>query len=455
MPVSEAELKDLRKKIEARLKELKKEERRTYGKYYKNFLKTQQTEYASKYKKSSKNVVNDDLYNDMKEFEKNLEKEAMEAIYEEVDDKKAKVSKDRIAIGEDLFSKKCPNRTKQYRECVGLWQKLNSMQYSNDFGKIKEFISELTGIYDEFVKAEKEDRKGLKAAEKEKAKYEEAKKDKSKLKKYIVSKIGKGSELKSKMQNCLSYGEKENKVMPLEEMKEIYGAKGLLRLICRFEDGSLGIEKNLTKYTETCNKIRQDYKSLKMESVLGALEKKVSGGLNRKEIDQKKANELKSALGNLVKYLPDEKEYNNLRTALENNEFEAKNFSEIKSLIIDLKDKLKGDKDSPIPQYIKSVVKRIKDLEGDLSLNDSGNYIEAYNGFVNGSGELAVKYLNDVGKDIVETLTKVKKRKLKNSQIVDIGKVMAMSLVAACSKKSDVRTVGKNFFDKIYGYWSN
>ncbi len=400
---------------------------------------------------------------------KDLEKMSLEQLqnlqvkaYKEAYNKNWKIISDlRREIGESVFSAKCPKTTNLYES----YREKNRVEYdcfnSDDPEKLKGSIKRLKDMIEQWNTVRKEEnvkdvKKFLKKVEKEKAKYEEAKKDKTKLKKYIVSKIGTGAELKGKINDYSTKYKGDNEVIPLVEMKEIYGSKGVLRLICRLEEG---VEGSSGDYVGVCDKIRQDYKSLKMESLLGVLAKRSNNNFDMKSAS--KVGSLNDVLAGLIKKLSESgvdlskyklymKDINDKNSTKKT--FTSEDFSDVKSDIIKLKNNLKGtDKNSETLAALKTATQKIENWESEMS--HSENYIKKYNEFVNKSGKLALGYLQGEGKGIITELSKVKKNKLKNSQIVDVGKVVAMCLVAVCSKEENVIERGKGYFSIIDAYW--
>lgn len=95
------------------------------------------------------------------------------------------------------------------------------------------------------------------------------------IRKYIKSKIGNSSYFKSKLAEYSEKYKGEDESMPLSDMREIYGTKGALMMMCRLEDGSLASGfaklkkiKYFSTYRRFCDQILKQYKALKVEAAI-------------------------------------------------------------------------------------------------------------------------------------------------------------------------------------------
>ena len=253
----------------------------------------------------------------------------------------------------------------------------------------------------------------------------------------------------------------KDEFMPLEEMREIYGSKGALMMICHLEDGSLGKRKRFSTYRKFCSKILENYRSLKVEAAITALEGgNIGTFVNGDEDKIKKLNSLLHELNELEGL--DTSKFPLADSSNKKFSF-SKFFSSTKSQIAKLKN-IKGAKNAERKKLIDQVVKEIKKIESDPFGNtfdvetslEKQKYIKKYNDFVNKSAKLAVTYLKSEGEKKIKRFKEAREAKYKEKgqeyYAIDVCKVALMCLVAVCSKKEEYRTKGKKYFSKVKKY---
>ena len=272
-------------------------------------------------------------------------------------------------------------------------------------------------------------------------------------------------------QKINDYSNKEIKsndyVMSLKEMKEIYGSKGVLMATCHLEDGSISgtKKKPSSTYRKVCKKIRQNYRSLKVEAAIAALEGDEISASSFKEEDAKELNSMLHELNNLMGKDTSKFPLANSKDKKFNL---SKFFSSTKSQIAKLKN-TKGEKNKKHKELIDKVIKEIRKIESQ-SPSDSFNidasmereeYIKKYDNFVSESAELAVTYLKTEGKIKIQRFASQGKKKVlfefkifnkERDLAMDACKVALMCLVAVCSKDKKHITEGKKYFRNVKKY---
>lgn len=296
-------------------------------------------------------------------------------------------------------------------------------------------------------------------------KLEENETKESKVKNYIKAKIGNARYLEAEVVKYSEWYKGKNEFIPLGEMREIYGTKGALMMICRLEDGSVKNKKRFSAYRRFCKKILENYRSLKVEAAIAALEGDEISASSFKEEDAKELNNMLHELNNLMgkdtsKFPlanPKDKKFNL-----------SKFFSSTKSQIAKLKN-TKGEKNKKHKELIDKVIKEIRKIESQ-SPSDSFNidasmereeYIKKYDNFVSESAELAVTYLKTEGKIKIQRFASQGKKKVlfefkifnkERDLAMDACKVALMCLVAVCSKDKKHITEGKKYFRNVKKY---
>lgn len=296
-------------------------------------------------------------------------------------------------------------------------------------------------------------------------KLEENETKESKVKNYIKAKIGNARYLEAEVVKYSEWYKGKNEFIPLGEMREIYGTKGALMMICRLEDGSVKNKKRFSAYRRFCKKILENYRSLKVEAAIAALEGDEISASSFKEEDAKELNSMLHELNNLMgkdtsKFPlanPKDKKFNL-----------SKFFLSTKSQIAKLKN-TKGEKNKKHKELIDKVIKEIRKIESQ-SPNDSFNidasmereeYIKKYDNFVSESAELAVTYLKTEGKIKIQRFASQGKKKVlfefkifnkERDLAMDACKVALMCLVAVCSKDKKHITEGKKYFRNVKKY---
>lgn len=305
--------------------------------------------------------------------------------------------------------------------------------------------------------------KSLEELKKEKLEENETKE--SKVKNYIKAKIGNARYLEAEVVKYSEWYKGKNEFIPLGEMREIYGTKGALMMICRLEDGSVKNKKRFSAYRRFCKKILENYRSLKVEAAIAALEGDEISASSFKEEDAKELNSMLHELNNLMgkdtsKFPlanPKDKKFNL-----------SKFFLSTKSQIAKLKN-TKGEKNKKHKELIDKVIKEIRKIESQ-SPSDSFNidasmereeYIKKYDNFVSESAELAVTYLKTEGKIKIQRFASQGKKKVlfefkifnkERDLAMDACKVALMCLVAVCSKDKKHITEGKKYFRNVKKY---
>lgn len=296
-------------------------------------------------------------------------------------------------------------------------------------------------------------------------KLEENETKESKVKNYIKAKIGNARYLEAEVVKYSDCYKGKNEFIPLGEMREIYGTKGALMMICRLEDGSVKNKKLFSTYRRFCKKILENYRSLKVEAAIAALESGEISASSFKEEDAKELNSMLHELNNLMgkdtsKFPlanPKDKKFNL-----------SKFFLSTKSQIAKLKN-TKGEKNKKRKELIDKVIKKIRKIESQ-SPSDSFNidasmereeYIKKYDNFVSESAELAITYLKTEGKIKIQRFASQEKKKglfeftipnKKRDLAMDACKVALMCLVAVCSKDEKHITEGKKYFRNVKKY---
>lgn len=296
-------------------------------------------------------------------------------------------------------------------------------------------------------------------------KLEENETKESKVKNYIKAKIGNARYLEAEVVKYSEWYKGKNEFIPLGEMREIYGTKGALMMICRLEDGSVKNKKRFSAYRRFCKKILENYRSLKVEAAIAALEGDEISASSFKEEDAKELNSMLHELNNLMgkdtsKFPlanPKDKKFNL-----------SKFFLSTKSQIAKLKN-TKGEKNKKRKELIDKVIKKIRKIESQ-SPSDSFNidasmereeYIKKYDNFVSESAELAITYLKTEGKIKIQRFASQGKKKVlfefkifnkERDLAMDACKVALMCLVAVCSKDKKHITEGKKYFRNVKKY---
>lgn len=399
----------------------------------------------------------DEIKGKLENLEKVLDKE-FEKVNEFVDLEKG--------VGgtlEKLKNKKFVTKKEydKYKEKIGDISKIfHSLVYKDDYKadasmkQMKEFENDLSNLLNKSGEL-----KSFGKLEEEELGEDETKQ--SKVKNYIKTRIGNARYFEAKIISCSDSYNKDDDVMPLEEMREIYGSKGALMMICHLEDGSLGKRKRFSTYRKFCNKILENYRSLKVEAAITALEGgNIGTFVNGDEDKIKKLNSLLHELNELEGL--DTSKFPLADSGNKKFSF-SKFFSSTKSQIAKLKN-TKGAKNAERKKLIDQVVKEIKKIESDPFGNtfdvetslEKQKYIKKYNDFVNKSAKLAVTYLKSEGEKKIKRFKEAREAKYKEKgqeyYAIDVCKVALMCLVAVCSKKEEYRTKGKKYFSKVKKY---
>lgn len=123
-------------------------------------------------------------------------------------------------------------------------------------------------------------------------------KDAAKVKSYIKSKFGSFNDINNFIGEMATKYKAKNEYMPIKDLRRIYGTKGGLMMIYRLENEGPGGKKAKSTYRKYCEKILKDYRSLKVEAAVLALE---SGTVDIKNFSEEDAKELKRLVDEIVK----------------------------------------------------------------------------------------------------------------------------------------------------------
>lgn len=176
----------------------------------------------------------------------------------------------------------------------------------------------------------------------------------NKVKNYIKSKIGNARYFEKKVVDYSKLYKGKDEFMPFEEMREIYGTKGALMMICRLEDGSVKNKKRFSAYRRFCKKILENYRSLKVEAAIAALE---GDEISVSSFEEKDARELNSMLHELNNLMGKDDSKFPLANP-KNKKFNlSKFFSSTESQIAKLKN-TKGEKNKKRKELIDKVIKK-------------------------------------------------------------------------------------------------
>lgn len=300
---------------------------------------------------------------------------------------------------------------------------------------------------------------------------DEVKAAEEKIRTYIKSKIGNSSYFKSKIAEYSQEYKGKDEFMPLEDMREIYGTKGALMMMCRLEDGSvkkgfgkLKKIKYFSAYRRFCDQILKEYRSLKVEAAIAALQSE-DIGVNDENFGQEDAEKLNELLNELNKLEYKEKGLKKYAKPFADEKFKLANPKEdgfdlrkfilsTRSQIMRLKD-TKGERNKDRKKLIDKVVKEIRGIESS-SLNSDAvlerqKYLKKYNAFIEKSGKLAAVYLKTEGKAKINRFLRLRKHNWKThferNLSMDTCKVALMCLVAVCSKNETHIKQGLQWFD--------
>lgn len=335
-------------------------------------------------------------------------------------------------------------------------------------GKLKNLRTEMKSLKDFKEDAERDNT--LNGSKKDKSNSIE-----KEVKSYIKSKIGNFGYFSSRVAYYSKNYKNEEDFIPLKEMREIYGTKGALMMMCNLENGKIKGYKLLSAYRRICNKILKEYRSLKVEAAITALE---SGYLKTGSFKDEDIDELNGLLYKLYKLEckskssknPEDKFLENPAYAREKFEIKPKsegfNFLEAilstETLIKRLKN-TKGRRNEERKKLINMVVKKIEKMKEDYSAEADSvnktlgkiNYLKKYDDFIEKSSKLALNYLKSEGKikikrfNIVDNGGKyIQIFGPKRDFCMDTCKIALMSLVAVCSKNKSNIKKGLEWFKK-------
>ena len=331
-------------------------------------------------------------------------------------------------------------------------------------------------------------------------------KDAAKVKSYIKSKFGSFNDINNFIGEMATKYKAKNEYMPIKDLRRIYGTKGGFMMIYRLENEGPGGKKAKSTYRKYCEKILKDYRSLKVEAAVLALE---SGTVDIKKASEKDIEEFKKLVDEIVRLKKEGKLELTDKQKKKSNEAWAAfaivcggivgslgigatfgigfinpligigvgtaatiatllaggaggamasavyKKSEMKKAMNTLKDQLKNFKeDGETKRLINKVLKMAEKVSEDkinaTSIKAQQDYVKKYNSFVEKSGKLASRYLSWVGKD--------KRDRLKTAQsgevvagrdlVIDAYKIIFMCLVAVCSKNKSQIKAGTKFFSK-------
>lgn len=392
----------------------------------------------------------DEIINTVKYVKNHMDEEIkqiseFDQMYNEVE-KKIESLKDNESLTEKLryYKGKSGDISSDFYSSKSTFQADRSIR---EMAKLKYSVDNIDNEFKSFVKLDSE-------------KLREDETKQSKVKNYIKSKIGNARYFETKVVDYSKLYKGKDKFMPLEEMREIYGSKGALMMICRLEDGSLGKKKHFSTYRKFCKKILEGYRSLKVEAAITALE---SGKVNASDLGEDKAEKLNNLLYELNELRGWDTSKFKLADFKNKNFSFSKFFSSTKSQIAKLKN-TKGAKNADRKKLIDDVVKEFRKVESELTGKfnnvegtiENVRYIKKYDNFVEQSAKLAVTYLKSEGKKKIERVRKASsknyKEKGKEYYAIDVCKVALMCLVAVCSKNEGYIAVGQSYFASVIQY---
>lgn len=288
------------------------------------------------------------------------------------------------------------------------------------------------------------------------------------VKKYVKSKVGNFEYFKSKIAEFSNKYKGENEYIPIEDMREIYGTKGALMMICNLENGKIIKRKFFSTYRRVCERILKNYRSLKVEAALTAVE---NASLNNK-FDIKDVNEINTMLCKLgilkqeILLKQDWKLRFLQNTPYLKSKFgidpDAKVFSfgeymaEAEALIPRLKS-VEGKSNRERKEMINRVIKKIREVksggtEAVEEIFKREEYLKKYNDFIENSSNLALHYLKKEGArkitrfNIKDTGGTVVEIASKRDYGIDTCKIALMCLVAVCSKNKAKISEGNTWF---------
>lgn len=289
------------------------------------------------------------------------------------------------------------------------------------------------------------------------------------VKDYVKSKVGSFEYFNSRIGTFANSYKGENEYIPIEYMREIYGTKGALMMICNLENGNIMKRKMFSTYRRVCDLILKNYRSLKVEAALAVVKNK---SLNDK-FDIKDVNEINTTLYKLG-VLENEillKQDWKLRF-LQNTPYlkskygidpKARVFSfweyitQAEDLIPRLKN-IEGKSNRERKEMINRVIRKIRKVKGEgVNYVEEAlkrkEYLEKYNAFIENSSNLALGYLKKEG------ARKIKKLNIDyaGGPLIQIGsdprdysidtcKIALMCLVAVCSKNKAKIAEGERWF---------
>lgn len=123
-------------------------------------------------------------------------------------------------------------------------------------------------------------------------------KDGARVKSYIKSKFGSFNDINGFIGEMATKYKAKNEYMPIKDLRRIYGTKGGLMLIYRLENEGSGTKKSKSTYRKYCERILIDYRNLKVEAAVLALE---SGTIDVKNFSEQDAKELKKLVDEIVR----------------------------------------------------------------------------------------------------------------------------------------------------------
>lgn len=330
-------------------------------------------------------------------------------------------------------------------------------------------------------------------------------KDGAEVKKYIKSKFNSFNDINNFIGKMAENYKSKDECMPIKDLRRIYGTKGCLMMIYRLENEGSGKKKSGSVYRKYCERILKDYRDLKVEAAVLALE---SGTVDINSVSKKNLEELKKLIDDMVR-LKTEGKFEMTDKQKRGNEEAMSAFalvcggialslgfgatlgisfinpliglfgvgalatvttllsgvagaktasavhkkSEMKKAMKTLKEQLKNFKEGgETKRLVNKVLKMAEEVSENnvnaTSIKVKEDYIKKYNSFVNKSGKLAVKYLSWVGKSKIKRLKRAENNKDAKGKdlVIDAYKVIFMCLIAACSKNKKQIRAGTDFF---------
>ena len=261
-------------------------------------------------------------------------------------------------------------------------------------------------------------------------------------------------------QGRIKQADYKDKFLSKSELKMIYGKKGGLRTICSLD--STG------KYGEYCREIANNYRNLKIEDTVSAINNSNVNKVSNKqktrlknlikkigELNKKGKLEEGSSTGILIKLCGELAKKVGISDSIVDAAFKGVegdatgpatgSVAELSKLKNELNN-VNKDFDVSVKKLVNELIRFIGEIIGG-SEKRQGDDVKRYDSFVNLSGELATNYLQSQdAKDIIKRSKEAVADEsfVKNKAfVIDVYKILFMCTVAICSKKIDYTHCGR------------